>query len=41
MLVLRKFARDISAMVGLVLVVLTALLAVLALRLAPHPLDAY
>ena len=41
MLVLRKFARDTSAMVGLVLVLLTALLAVLAPRLAPHPLDAY
>ena len=41
MLVLQKFARDTSAMVGLVLVLLTALLAVLAPRLAPHPLDAY
>lgn len=41
MLVLRKFARDTSAMVGLVLVLVTVLLAVLAPRLAPHPLDAY
>ncbi len=41
MLVLRKFARDTSAMVGLVLVLLTVVLAVLASRLAPHPLDAY
>ena len=41
MLVLRKFARDTSAMAGLVLVLLTVLLAVVAPRLAPHPLDAY
>jgi peptide/nickel transport system permease protein len=41
MLVLRKFARDASGMVGLVIVLTTAVVAVLAPRLAPHPLDAY
>jgi peptide/nickel transport system permease protein len=41
MLVIRKFARDVSGMVGLVIVVLTAVVAVLAGHLAPHPLDAY
>ncbi len=41
MLVLRKFARDRSAMVGLVIVALTVLLAAIAPRVAPHPLDAY
>ncbi len=41
MLVLRKFARDTSAMVGLAIVVATVLLAALAPRLAPHPLDEY
>jgi len=41
MLVLRKFARDTSGMVGLVIVLTTAVVAVLAPRLAPHPLDAY
>ena len=37
----RKFARDTSAMVGLALVLSTLLLALLAPRLAPHPLDEY
>jgi peptide/nickel transport system permease protein len=41
MLVLRKFARDTSGMVGLVIVLVTGVVAVLAPRLAPHPLDAY
>ncbi len=41
MRLLRKFARDLSAMAGLVLVLSTLLLALLAPRLAPHPLDAY
>ncbi len=41
MLVLRKFARDTSGMIGLAIVLTTAVLAVLAPRLAPHPLDAY
>jgi peptide/nickel transport system permease protein len=41
MLVLRKFARDTSGMVGLVIVLLTVVVALLAPRLAPHPLDAY
>jgi peptide/nickel transport system permease protein len=41
MLVLRKFARDASGMVGLVIVLATVVVAVLAPRLAPHPLDAY
>lgn len=41
MIILGKFARDWSAMVGLAIVVLTALVAAAAPRLAPHPLDAY
>jgi peptide/nickel transport system permease protein len=41
MLVLRKFVRDTSGMVGLVIVLLTVVVALLAPRLAPHPLDAY
>ena len=41
MLVLRKFARDTSGMIGLAIVLTTAVLALLAPRLAPHPLDAY
>ena len=41
MLVLRKFARDTSGMVGLVIVLATAVVALLAPHLAPHPLDAY
>ena len=41
MLVLRKFARDASGMVGLVIALTTAVVAVVAPRLAPHPLDAY
>ncbi len=41
MLVLRKFARDASGMVGLAIVLAAALVALLAPRLAPHPLDAY
>jgi peptide/nickel transport system permease protein len=41
MLVLRKFARDTSGMIGLAIVLTTAVVAVLAPRLAPHPLDAY
>jgi len=41
MLVLRKFARDPSGMVGLVIVLVTAVVAALAPWLAPHPLDAY
>ncbi|MBI2161103.1 MAG: ABC transporter permease [Candidatus Rokubacteria bacterium] len=41
MLVLRKFARDTSGMVGLVIVLTAVVVAVLAPRLAPHPLDAY
>ena len=41
MLVPRKFARDASGMVGLVIVLTTAVVAVVAPRLAPHPLDAY
>jgi peptide/nickel transport system permease protein len=40
-LILRKLARDASAMVGLVLVALTVVVAALAPGLAPHPLDAY
>ena len=40
MLVLRKFARDTSGMVGLVIVLVTAVVAAVAPRLAPHPLDA-
>jgi peptide/nickel transport system permease protein len=41
MLVLRKFARDTSGMVGLAIVLITAVVAALAPWLAPHPLDAY
>ena len=41
MLVLRKFARDTSAMVGVVVVALTVLVAILAPWLAPYPEDAY
>jgi peptide/nickel transport system permease protein len=41
MLLLRKFARDVSAMVGLVIVLATAVVALVAPRLAPHPLDVY
>lgn len=41
MLVLRKFARDVSGMVGLVIVLATAAVALFAPWLAPHPLDAY
>jgi len=41
MLVVRKFARDVSGMVGLVIVLATAVVAVLAAHLAPYPLDAY
>lgn len=41
MLVLRKFARDTSAMVGVAVVALTVLVALLAPWLAPYPEDAY
>lgn len=41
MLVLRKFARDTSGMVGLVIVLTAVAVAVLAPGLAPHPLDTY
>jgi peptide/nickel transport system permease protein len=41
MLGLRKLARDTSAVIGVTLVTLTAVVALFAPRLAPHPLDAY
>jgi peptide/nickel transport system permease protein len=41
MLLVGKFARDVSAMVGLAIVALMVLIAVFAPRLAPNPLDAY
>lgn len=41
MLVLRKFARDASAVVGLSVVLLTLVLALAAPWLAPYPEDAY
>ena len=41
MLVVRKFLRDVSAVIGLVIVVLTALVAAFAPWLAPMPLDAH
>jgi peptide/nickel transport system permease protein len=41
MLVFRKFLRDASAVVGLGLVILTALVAAFAPWLAPRPLDAH
>jgi peptide/nickel transport system permease protein len=40
-LILRKFARDTSAVIGLAIVLVTMVVAVLAERLAPFPLDAY
>jgi peptide/nickel transport system permease protein len=41
MRVLRKFARDRSAAIGLAIVAATALVAALGPTLAPHPLDAF
>jgi peptide/nickel transport system permease protein len=41
MLVLRKFARDASGMIGLLIVLTTAAVAGLGPHLASHPLDAY
>jgi peptide/nickel transport system permease protein len=41
MLILRKFARDTSAVIGLVIVLVAGLVAIFAERLAPYPLDAY
>lgn len=41
MLVLRKFARDTSGMVGVAIVAVTILVAVLAPWLAPHPEDSF
>ena len=41
MLLLRKFARDVAAVLGLGIVVVAILVAGFAERLAPHPLDAY
>jgi peptide/nickel transport system permease protein len=41
MLVLGKLARDTSAVIGLVIVAATVLLALSAPWVAPHPLDAY
>jgi peptide/nickel transport system permease protein len=40
-LILRKFARDTSAVVGLAIVLVALLVAVFAEQLAPYPLDAY
>jgi len=41
MLVWRKFARDRSALTGLVIVALVLLVALFAYQIAPHPEDAY
>jgi peptide/nickel transport system permease protein len=41
MLLLRKFARDTSAVVGLVIVLVTILVAAVAPSVAPYPDDAY
>jgi peptide/nickel transport system permease protein len=41
MLLLRKFARDVSAVIGLVLVLATILVAALAPSVAPYPDDAF
>ena len=41
MLLLRKFARDISAVIGLVIVVVTVLVAAVAPSVAPYPDDAF
>src|SRR4051794_40205061 len=41
MLVWKKFARDRSALTGLVIIVLVALVALLAYRIAPFPDDAF
>jgi peptide/nickel transport system permease protein len=41
MLLLRKFARDISAVIGLVIVLVTILVAAVAPSVAPYPDDAY
>jgi peptide/nickel transport system permease protein len=41
MLLLRKFARDVSAVIGLVIVLATVLVAVIAPSVAPYPDDAF
>jgi peptide/nickel transport system permease protein len=41
MLLLRKFARDTSAVIGLVIVLVTILVAAMAPSVAPYPDDAY
>ena len=41
MLLLRKFARDISAVIGLVIVLLTVVVAAVAPSVAPYPDDAF
>ncbi|MBI1733658.1 MAG: ABC transporter permease [Candidatus Rokubacteria bacterium] len=41
MLVARKFVRDVSAVIGLVIVLVTAVVAAFAPWLAPYPLDAH
>jgi len=41
MLILRKFARDIPALIGLVIVVVVVIVAVVGPWLAPYPKDAY
>jgi peptide/nickel transport system permease protein len=41
MFLIRKFARDLSAVIGLAIVLLAAAVAALAPQLAPHPLDAF
>ncbi len=41
MLLLRKFARDVSAVIGLAIVLLTLLVAIVAPSIAPYPDDAF
>ena len=39
MLILRKFARDIPALIGLIIVVFAVIVAVIGPWIAPHPGD--
>ena len=41
MLVVRKFLKDVPAVIGLIIIVFAVLVALLATELAPYPLDAY
>ena len=41
MLIVRRFLQDVSAVIGLAIVVFAVLVALLAEQIAPYPLDAY